>query len=193
MLPEYFVLIGVGINAIGGLSYFFDTLRGRVQPNRVTWLLWGLAPFIAFAAQLQQGVGFQALLTFSVGFLPAMTFIASFLNKKSFWEIHRFDIICGVLSVLGLILWLTTKVGNLAILFSILADFLASVPTYRKSFYHPDSESFKAFFLNVIGVGIIVLAIHNWSFANSAFSVYYLFSSLLIAFLIKSRLGARKS
>lgn len=193
MLPEYFVIIGVAINAIGGLSYFVDTIRGKVQPNRVTWALWALAPMIAVLAQVDQGVGAQALLTFSVGFLPLMTLIASFFNKKSFWEIHRFDIICGILSLLGLTLWLVTRVGNIAIFFSIVADLLAAIPTYRKCFYHPETESFRAFFMNVIGSGLTLLAMRTWSFANSAFAIYFFLSSVLIAFLIGSKIGKKAS
>jgi hypothetical protein len=193
MLPEYFVVIGVIITAIGGISYLIDTIRAKVQPNRITWLLWALAPMIAFFAQRDQGVGIQALLTFVIGFIPALIFVASFINKKSKWKIVRFDLICGALSILGLVLWLITRVGNIAILFSIMADLLAAVPTYKKSYTDPESESFKAFFLNVIGAGLIVLAIKDWSFANAAFSIYFLLSSILITFLIGSKIGAKSS
>jgi hypothetical protein len=71
---------------------------------------------------LKQGVGILALTTFSVGFVPLTIFIASFFNKESEWKIGKLDIVCGVLSVLGLVLWLITKVGNVAIFFSIMAD-----------------------------------------------------------------------
>ncbi|MEK7605334.1 MAG: hypothetical protein AAB478_02295 [Patescibacteria group bacterium] len=191
MLPEYFIFIGTGINAIGAISYLIDTVRGRVQPNRVTWFLWALAPLVTVAAQLDQGVGLPALLTFSVGFLPALIVIASFFNKKAVWKITRFDIFCGVLSLVGLILWQITKVGNIAILLSIVADLFAGIPTFRKAYSHPDSESFRAFFLGAIGAVLVILTITTWTFAVAAFSVYFFLSNSLIAFLVKSRIGAR--
>src|SRR4029079_2044583 len=123
---ENFVYLGSAITFLGGFSYLWDTLRGKVQPNRVSWLLWSLAPLIAFASQIQQHVGIQSLLTFTFGALPALVFIGSFFNKKSFWKIEKLDIICGALSLLGLVLWYITQVGNVAIFFSILADGLAS-------------------------------------------------------------------
>lgn len=192
MLPEYFVYIGVGINAIGAVSYLIDTVRGRVQPNRVTWFLWALAPLVTVAAQLDQGVGIQALLTFSVGFLPALVVIASFFNKKAVWKITRFDIFCGFLSLVGLILWQITKVGNVAILLSITADLFAGIPTFRKAYSYPESESFRAFFLGAIGAVLVLLTITTWTFSVAAFSVYFLLSNSLIAFLIKSRIGVHK-
>ncbi len=57
-----------------------DTVRGHSQPNRVTWLLWGLAPMLAFAAELKAHVGLSALMTFSVGFNPLLVLAASFVN-----------------------------------------------------------------------------------------------------------------
>ncbi|MEK9178462.1 MAG: hypothetical protein AAB801_01630, partial [Patescibacteria group bacterium] len=65
MLNENFVYVGLFIASLGNIVYLIQTLRGKVQPNRVTWFLWALAPLIAFAAQIKQGVGVQSLLTFS--------------------------------------------------------------------------------------------------------------------------------
>jgi len=55
---------------MGALSYLKDTIRGKIQPNKVSQLLWGVAPLIAFSAEISQGVRIQALTTFIVGFIP---------------------------------------------------------------------------------------------------------------------------
>lgn len=140
MLPSYFVIIGTAIGSIGALWYLVETIKGNVKPNRVSFLLWSIAPLIAFAAEIQKGVGIQSLMTFSVGFLPLMIFLGSFINKKSEWKLTRFDLTCGAFSLLGLILWLVTKEGNIAILLSITADALAAIPTIVKSYHHPETE-----------------------------------------------------
>src|SRR5258705_13291527 len=122
MINQNWIYVGLAFQSWGGLSYLIDTVKGKVQPNRVTWLLWAIAPLIAFSAMIKQGVGIESLSTFIIGFVPLLIFIASFFNKKAVWHITKFDLICGTLSVLGLVLWLITKVGNVAILFSIIAD-----------------------------------------------------------------------
>ena len=139
MLNQKFIIIRTLIGAVGSLAYLVDTVKGKVKPKRVAFLLWLIAPFIAFAAQIKQGVGLESLMTFSTGFLPLTVFTASFVNKKAEWKITKFDLVCGVLSILGLILWLITKVGNIAITFSIMADALAAIPTLVKAYKHPDS------------------------------------------------------
>jgi uncharacterized membrane protein len=141
MINQNFVIVGAIIATAGSLSYLIDTLKGKVKPNRVSFLLWSIAPLIAFFAEIKQGVGIQALMTFTVGILPLTIFIASFVNKKAVWNLTGFDLICGALSVVGLVLWFITKSGNIAIIFSILADALAALPTVVKSFNYPEAES----------------------------------------------------
>lgn len=168
-----------------------DTIKGRVKPNKVSWLLWSVAPLIAFVAMIKQGVGITALATFIVGFVPLVIFIASFFNKEAKWEIGKLDVICGILSVIGLTLWLVTKVGNIAIIFSILADGLAAVPTIVKSFHFPDTENSTIFFFGVINSIIALLAIVDWNFQSFGFPLYLLFVDFIIAGLIKFKWGLR--
>jgi hypothetical protein len=191
MLSKNFVIIGTVIGAVGAIAYLVDTIKGKVKPNRVSFLLWSIAPFIAFAAQIKQGVGLESLMTFSTGFLPMMTFIASFVNKKAEWKITRFDLICGFLSILGLVLWWITKVGNVAIFFSIMADGLAAVPTIVKSYKYPDTELAWPWIASVVGVVLTLLTIRVWSFANSGFIVYILVVDTLIYALVQFRIGER--
>lgn len=106
MIDERFTILGSIIVFIGGLSYLIDTVRGKVKPNKVSFLLWSFAPLIAFAAQIKEGVGFYlSLITFMAGAEPFAIFIASFFNKKAAWKINKFDLACGTVSILGLILW----------------------------------------------------------------------------------------
>ena len=99
MLHENWVIVGALLNLFGSLTYVIKTVKGEVKPNRVTWFLWSVIPFVIFAAQIGQGVGLQALMTASIGFVPVLVFIASFFNKKAYWKIGTFDIICLVLSL----------------------------------------------------------------------------------------------
>ena len=191
MLHPNFVIVGTLIGAVGSLAYLIDTVKGKVKPNRVSFLLWSIAPFIAFAAQIKQGVGLESLMTFSTGFLPLTVFIASFLNKKAEWKLTTFDLICGALSIIGLILWLITKVGNVAIFFSIVADGLAAVPTIVKAYKYPDTEIAWPWLATDFGVVLTLLTLNEWTFANSAFIVYIFITDTLIFCLVQFRIGEK--
>ncbi len=189
MLPDYFVILGTVICAIGSVAYLVDTIKGRVKPNRVSFFLWSVVPIIAFFAQISQDVGLVALMTLSAGFLPFTVFLASFTNKQSVWKLTRFDLICGILSVAGLILWMITKVGNVAIFLSIVADAFAAVPTIVKAYKYPKTEIAWPWIATVVGVILTLLTLPALTFANSAFILYILVLNTLIWVLVQFRVG----
>lgn len=193
MLPSSFVIIGLIIGSIGALWYLIDTIRGNVKPNRVSFFLWSIAPLIAFSAEIQKGVGIQSLMTFSVGFFPLMIFLASFVNKKSEWKLTQFDLACGALSLLGLVLWLMTKEGNIAILFSIAADGLAAVPTIVKAYRYPETEIGWMWLTAAINGLLTLLTVTDWTFAHYGFPLYILLVDLIIYVLVQFKLGKKLS
>lgn len=191
MIDEKFVFVGAVINLYGTFSYLLSTLKGETKPNKITWFLWALAPLIAFAAQVYQGVGLSSVMTFVVGFGPLLIFTASFVNRKSEWKISSFDLICGGLSLIGIILWSITRTGDIAILFAILADGLAAIPTLIKSYYEPETENYHAFLFAGINGFITLLTIKQWDFAHYAFPLYIFAICFIFVLLIKFKLGKR--
>lgn len=191
MLHPNFAIVGAIISSVGTFVYLVDTIKGTVKPNRVSFLLWSIAPIIAFFAQIKQGVGMESIMTLSTGVLPLTVFAASFVNKKSEWKISKFDLVCGALSILGLILWQITQVGNLAIAFSIMADGLAAVPTLVKAYHNPETENAWPWLSTAVGVVFTLLTIKTLTFANSGFIIYILLVNLLIFFFVQSRIGKK--
>jgi hypothetical protein len=183
MIPEHFAIIGAIIASIGGLFYFYETIVGRAKPNRVTWLLWGLFPMIAFAAQRAQGVEGLSWVTFAAGFTPFLILLASFINKKAYWKTEPRDYFIMAAAVMGIVLWALTDNANLAILFSLLADVLAGIPTLIKSYKYPETESWIAYAISAGGFGVGVLAIQTYNFEHSAFIMYLFVINGLLAYL----------
>ena len=185
MIDPRFVIVGALFNLYASGAYIVDTLKGQTKPNRVSWLLWTVAPLIAFGGELGEHVGIQALTTFMAGFCPVLILLASFANRKAFWKLTRFDISCGVLSLVALVLWALTRTGNIAILFSVLADALAATPTILKSYHHPDTESSMAYLASGVAGIITLLTLTTWSFALVAFPLYLVVSDAVIYTLVK--------
>ena len=104
MFDERIVLAGAFVGAIGTVVYIRDTLRGTTSPNRATFFLWALAPLIAFAAEIGQGVGLVSVITLSAGLSPLAILLASFVNRHASWRLGPFDYVCAVLSVGALVL-----------------------------------------------------------------------------------------
>jgi hypothetical protein len=192
MIPEHFAVVGAVIGSIGGFYYLYETITGNARPNRVTWLLWGLLPMIGFVAQRAQGVEGLSWATFAAGFTPLLIFGASFLNKSAYWKTERRDYYVMVGALVGVVLWAVTDNPNLAILFALLADILAGLPTLIKSYRYPETESWIAYAISTIGFGLGVLAIPAYTFENYAFIVYLFAANALLAYFA-SRTGSART
>lgn len=172
MLPESFAVLGAIVGSLGGCYYLYETLAGKAQPNRITWLLWGVFPMVIFAAQRAQGVAGLSWASFAAGFTPLLIVAASFFNRKAYWKSEPRDYYLMAAAVLGIVLWAMTANSNLAILFSLLADVLAGIPTLIKAHRHPHSESWIAYAISALGFGICLMSIQAHTFGNTAFVVY---------------------
>ena len=133
MFPQI-VLLGVIVNLASTATYIWSTVQGRTRPNRMTFLMWSIAPMIATVAGYVEGVSPWALVpVFLSGFAPFLNFLSTFWNPNAYWKLSTFDYFCGTLSVLALVLWGITSDPIVAIVFAILADAFAAVPTVLKA------------------------------------------------------------
>lgn len=184
MIDQRFVILGSLFELIGCVSYARLTVKGRTQPNRITWLLWAVAPLIAVAGELSSGVGLTWLLTFAVGLGPLIVFGSSFVNRSAYWKLGTFDWLCGALSVAALVGWQVAGMPQLAIGLSIAADALAGIPTITKAYRHPESESGVAFIGGLIATAITLLTIHRWNFATYGFPGYLAIMGVVLLILV---------
>lgn len=187
MLPEYFAIIGAIIGSLGGLYYLYDTIIGKAQPNRVTWLLWGIFPMVIFVAQRAQGVESLSWTSFVAGFTPFLIVAASYFNKKAYWKSAPRDYYLMAAALVGIILWAITDNPNLALLFSLVADILAAIPTLIKSISHPQSESWIGYTISAFGFGISLLSVQIFDFENTAFVAYVFVLNATLAVLATRR------
>ncbi len=181
---QYLVLVGAVIQFGGTLSYLKDTLQGRAKPNRVTWLLWTIAPLIATVAALTEGVKWSVLPVFMAGFCPLLVFIASFVNKNAYWKLGALDYWCGFWAILALILWGITKNPTLAVIFSIVSDGCAALPALIKAWQHPETETIAVYATALVSTLTSFAAVKTWKLIEIAFPLYLIAVNLLIIILI---------
>jgi len=187
MLPEGFAIVGAIIGSLGGFYYLYETIVGKTQPNRITWLLWGIFPMVIFVAQRAQGVEGLSWTSFVAGFTPFLILAASFFNQKAYWKTEPRDYYLMAAAVVGIILWAITDDPNLALLFALLADVLAGIPTLIKAYRHPRSESWIAYAISTVGFGISLLAVQTHNLENTAFVAYIFVMNGALAVLASRR------
>jgi len=184
---EYLVFLAAFAALLAAFAYIRSMFRSATNPNRMTWLMWAVAPFTATAAAVSKGVGWAVLPVFMSGFSPFLIFTASFFTKKAYWKLSSFDYLCGALSVSALVFWYLTDEPNVAIVFAMVSDAFAAVPTLRKAWNHPETESVWPFVVGVFSASTSFAAAVAWTFSELAFPVYLIVTNILLVISIYNR------
>ena len=187
MLPSWFAIVGAFIGSVGGLYYLYCTIRGTVRPNKVTYGLWGLFGLIIFVAQRAAAVDVIAYVTLVATVIPFFIVVAAARNPKAYWRIRPRDYLFGLLAIAGMVLWYLSADPTIAIIFAILADFLAGLPTIMKAYTDPTSEDWRPYAINMFGFLVALLSVQTWTFPNYAFVGY-----LTVVTFITAVLAARR-
>ncbi len=177
---EYLVFVAAAGSIAAAIVYIRSMFKGNTKPNRVTWLMWMIAPFIATAASLSSGAGLVALPIFAAGFSPLLIFLASFFSKKAYWKLVAFDYVCGILSAIALALWRVTSNPNTALIFAIISDALAAIPTLLKAWRNPETESAWPYIIGILSPMTSYLAATAFTFPQLAFPTYLIAINALL-------------
>jgi hypothetical protein len=184
---EYLVFVAAFASFVAACLYIRAMFKGETKPNRVTWFMWSVAPFVATAAAVSSGVGWAVIPVFMSGFSPFLILTASFFTRKAYWKLSSFDYLCGVFSGLAIVLWYLTSNPNVAIVFAILGDALAAVPTFIKAWRNPRTESAWPFIIGVFSPMTSFLAASTFGFSDLAFPIYLIAINILLLFPIARR------
>lgn len=185
MLEIVLIFTAIGLRLLAGTHYFVATYTGKVQPNPITWLFWGLAPLIAFVAQIQNNFPLSAWVTLVLALGPLAIFTAAMCKEKhKRWKVTSFDIACGALAAIGIILWQVTNNPMVALIFGILADIAGGIPTLRKSYSAPHTEQAFPYFLSILSMVATLLSLQTWNFMDYAFPAYILCINVALFSLI---------
>jgi hypothetical protein len=191
VIDPRFVFLGAAISLAGSYVYIRNTWRGVTAPNRVSWSLWALEPLLAFAVERQEHVGLASVMALVLGVVPVIVISVSFHDPKSVWRIGRFDIMCGMISVAGLVVWAVSDQTTVALVAFVAADAVAALPTVRKAFREPASESPWTFLGSALFAAITLLTLRSFTTAGGLFPTSVLALSLIIWSLVATRVGIR--
>ncbi len=191
MIPSWFIYVALVCSAYGIAKYCWETWHDRTSPNRVTWSLWALEGILAFVIEHQQHIGAASLMTLALGLGPVFVVAVSFKNPHSAWKLDAFDILCGIVSLAGLIFWCFINAPTVALVAFVAADQMAALPTLRKSWVDPERETASSFVMGVINCGISVLTLKTFTTAGFLFPGVILIADAIIAFTIISKIGPR--
>ncbi len=182
------VFIGIAVM----LPYIWLITKKQVRPHAITFFLWTLIMGSVATIQVLEGAGSGAWATI-VGFIGVMVIFLLALFHHGEKNILKFDWYCFAVALLGWGAWIVTKNPLTAVLLLTLADGLAYLPTFRKSWASPHEESPIFYFFGTFSLLLSVFAIENFSITNAFYPIFVTFLNFMLPAMIWYRRAQLKN
>lgn len=152
------------------VPYIRDILRGTTKPHRVTWGIFFLLNLIFLGNQLASGATSSIWLV--VAFVISTFIIFSLSLKYGVGGTTRLDIIILVGALAGVVVWQALQAPLASVVANLTVASIAAVPTYRKAWREPASETKLAFLLGSIAAIFTILSVGELNLALLLLPVY---------------------
>jgi hypothetical protein len=192
MLPLSFLLLLIPLKLASLFIATRGTLSGNLKPDRMSLLLWALAPLVGFVIAFTNGAYLSAVPLLLAGLAPLFIFVLTFFSKHTPWKMRFADYLGGIFSLIAIIIWIMIKDPVWATIVVIIADICAAVPTIMKTWKAPKTESLLIYVLGGIGNIIGLATLKVWSIPTAGFSVYLVLLGIAMTIAITHRTLARK-
>lgn len=198
--PSLSMFAGVAAAALQALGFVLiavAVMRGRVRPNRYSWLIWSVVAALAAASSWQAGATWP-LAGAAMNALGCLAILMLTLRRGHHARNHT-DTTCLTVAATGVALWLLTDEPVVGLLFFLLADASGAVPTIRGVAVDPFAESVAGWAILALAGAAAVLSVEApqwvWSwegFGHWGGAVYVALVNLVIVSSIGlTRLGHR--
>lgn len=180
-----FAIVASLLAIVGNVPYLIDIIKKRVRPHPYTWLVWSIVSCIIFFGQVAKGAGIGALPTAASEIFTIIVFFFSL--RYGFKKIRRIDTLFFILALLGIIPWILTKDPTLSVIIAVSIDLAAFVPTVRKTFYHPRTETSTLYIMNVLRHILMLFSLQAYNVATALHSVVMIIMNSLMTVLISRK------
>ena len=181
-MKETLAILGALVAIIGNVPYLRDVIRRRVRPHPYTWLVWTLVSAITLIGQVVKGAGIGALPTAMAEIFTVVIFFFSL--RYGFRNIVKTDTYFLVAALLGLIPWIITKDPTISVIIVVSIDLIAFIPTLRKTWHHPDTETPLLFSMNVVRHGLTLASLGAYNIATMLHSIVMIVVNTIMTMMI---------
>ncbi|MGH7241658.1 MAG: hypothetical protein ACREGB_05165 [Candidatus Saccharimonadales bacterium] len=183
-----FLVIATVLTVISVLPYIRDILRHRTRPNIVSWLTWSLLTGIATAAEVSAHEYITAIFTGAATFETAIVVLLGL--HYGFVKYARFDIVCQLAAIVGIILWQVFDSPAVAVFGAVLIDLIGGLPTLKHAWLKPHEETWQTFALSGVGSVFGVLALHSYNWVSLPYILYLVLANSVLTLVIVLRRAA---
>lgn len=181
-MKELLATIAAILAIVGNVPYLIDILKGRVQPHAYTWSVWTLVTGIVFFGQIQKGAGIGALPTAASGIFTLLIFLLALRN--GFKRVTRIDTLFLFMALAGIGLWIITEDPTISVVIAVGIDVIAFVPTLRKTWLEPKTETPVLYGMNVARHGLALFSLQAYNVATMLHSIAMIVTNSIMTILV---------
>lgn len=188
-MQAFLLTLSAILVTIGGLIYCASILGGRTKPHRTTRFVVLLVLTLNFVSVLSAHGNTGAQVYSGILFVSAIAFLILSL-KSGMGGSSVSDWICLAVALTGVVAWQVAANPILGIWFAVMADLVAYIPAFMKTWKHPQTESPWLYALSA-SASFLSLIAYRIS-AVSVFQIFTIICSLLMLGCIYNKSLLRK-
>jgi hypothetical protein len=172
------------------VPYIITILQGKTRPNRASWWIWVTIGVIICSSYYSTGGGNTIWALVCAVLAQLIIALLSLKYGEGGW--NRFDKMCLFAAGISLLLWWWFNSPFIAILFNIAIDFMAALPTLKKSYYEPETENILSWTLYAAGSFLNLFTLEHWSITLSALPVYiFCVNTAIVIILLRPKMSVK--
>ncbi len=139
------------------IPYYVSILRGNTRPQRASYGIWLSVEAIGISSYIASGATTTKWMPLISTFNSLVIFILAF--KYGMGGFNKLDIVCLILAAIAIALWILTDNPALAVYMSELAAVIGYIPTIKKSYLYPKTESTLSWCMYVVAAALNLFAL----------------------------------
>jgi hypothetical protein len=184
-LKELFGIIALILTFVSGIIYYAAILRGKTRPHLYTRVVFAIVESIIFFGQFAAGGGMGSWVTGATALLTIGIVILCLRYGTK--DVTKSDGIALTLALICIVIWAVVEDPLWAVLFAVFIDFWAIIPTFRKTWNAPQSESLWAWSVAQVKWLFAIFALSTFSLTTLIYPIEVLIANGILIFIILYR------
>lgn len=177
-LKIFFTIIAAIIGVIAFIPYLRDIFLLKTKPHVYTWLIWVITQGTAVLGIWYGGGGWGAL-NLTVGIVFAFV-VFLFSIKYGTKNITKSDTVVLIAALLAILVWWQLDQPLISVIMVTVIDVVGYVPSFRKSYEEPWSETLTSWILFSVSNVFAMLALSQYNLLTLTYLVSISFANLML-------------
>jgi hypothetical protein len=164
------------------IPYLWDIFKHKTQPHSYSWLIWTILQITTVVAMLKGGAGI-GIASLAIG-APLCGFIFFLSFHYGTHNIKVFDTICLIGALIAICVYLFLHDPLLTVIIITITDFIGFLPTLRKAYEEPNTETLSNYVLSSFSSLLAIGALQRVNVTTSLYLISLVITNGICAMII---------